>query len=76
MRKGNPTSMALGWVGRAGYSEIQPEDMMDRIPRLWDFAQLNVYLANQFLFSCNPQENMNVTCSVDMLCASVLYANF
>lgn len=75
MRKGNPTSMALGWVGRAGYSEIQPEDMMDRIPRLWDFTQLNVYLANQFLFSCNLQENMNVNCSVDMLCASVLYAN-
>lgn len=74
MRKGNPTSMALGWVGRAGYSEIQPEDMMDRIPRLWDFTQLNVYLANQFLF-CNLQENMNVNCSVDMWCASVLYAN-
>lgn len=69
------TSMALGSEGKSGYSELQPEALMDRIPRVWDFTYLNIYFAKRFLFSRNLHENMNMNCSVDLLCASVLYAN-
>lgn len=49
--------------------------MMERIPTLWDFTQLNFDLANRFIFFRNLHENMNVNGSLDLPCASVLYAN-